>query len=209
MTTGDLDHRPPTLPPTLPARRFTGPLAAKASSLVALDFMENLIEQNRRENGHHGNIDFRWVLGLEYAGLLGMLGCWACWLGCMLAHRSLQGLLHCTAHYLTCVLFCAAEETPQFRASASLRPSVYCTISGEPRPEQQPTACLLRRCGDAMELTLPNDSCDVAFRCAAGAGGADKRPLPGRNAAQRRLPAERRWEDCCPRRAAPCTLGCA
>ncbi|KAL4421015.1 hypothetical protein ABPG77_008852 [Micractinium sp. CCAP 211/92] len=57
--------------------RFTGPLAAKASSVVALDFMENLIEQNRVANGHHGNIDFR--------------------------------------------------------------------------------------CGDAMELTLPSDSCDVAF----------------------------------------------
>lgn len=39
--------------------RFTGPLAAAAKSVVALDFMENLIEQNRASNGKYGNIDFR------------------------------------------------------------------------------------------------------------------------------------------------------
>ncbi len=32
--------------------------------------------------------------------------------------------------------------------------------------------CLPRRCGDAMELTLPSDSCDVAFRCGLGPTGA-------------------------------------
>ena len=40
--------------------RFTGPLASQAKSVVALDFMDNLIEQNRVTNGHLGNIDFRW-----------------------------------------------------------------------------------------------------------------------------------------------------
>ena len=47
--------------PTLPVygRRFTGPLASAAKSVVALDFMENLIEQNRATNGKYGNIDFR------------------------------------------------------------------------------------------------------------------------------------------------------
>lgn len=43
----------------LPRCRFTGPLASKAKSVVALDFMENLIEQNRASNGHLGNVDFR------------------------------------------------------------------------------------------------------------------------------------------------------
>ncbi len=41
------------------ACRFTGPLAAAAKSVVALDFMENLIEQNRASNSKYGNIDFR------------------------------------------------------------------------------------------------------------------------------------------------------
>ncbi|KDD75565.1 hypothetical protein H632_c615p0, partial [Helicosporidium sp. ATCC 50920] len=39
--------------------RFTAPLASTAKSVVALDFMENLIEENRRTNSHYGNIDFR------------------------------------------------------------------------------------------------------------------------------------------------------
>ncbi|KAI3432717.1 hypothetical protein D9Q98_004260 [Chlorella vulgaris] len=39
--------------------RFTGPLASVAKSVVALDFMENLIDQNRASNAHYGNIDFR------------------------------------------------------------------------------------------------------------------------------------------------------
>ncbi|KFM27020.1 Phosphoethanolamine N-methyltransferase [Auxenochlorella protothecoides] len=39
--------------------RFTRPLAEEARSVVALDFMPNLIEQNRVDNGHLGNIDFR------------------------------------------------------------------------------------------------------------------------------------------------------
>lgn len=32
--------------------RFTGELAATARSVLAVDFMENLIEENRRANGH-------------------------------------------------------------------------------------------------------------------------------------------------------------
>lgn len=36
--------------------------------------------------------------------------------------------------------------------------------------------CLPRRCGDAMELTLPSDSCDVAFRCG---GRAHRGPVLG------------------------------
>lgn len=42
-----------------PGCRFTGPLASSAKSVVALDFMENLIEQNRASNSKYGNIDFR------------------------------------------------------------------------------------------------------------------------------------------------------
>ena len=52
----------PLLDAYLPCR-FTGPLAGSAKSVVALDFMENLIDQNRASNAHFGNIDFRWVLG--------------------------------------------------------------------------------------------------------------------------------------------------
>ncbi|PSC74355.1 phosphoethanolamine N-methyltransferase 1-like [Micractinium conductrix] len=47
--------------------RFTGPLAAKAKSVVALDFMENLIDQNRTSNAHYGNIDFRCGDAMELA----------------------------------------------------------------------------------------------------------------------------------------------
>ena len=32
--------------------RFTGELAATARSVLAVDFMENLIEENRRANAH-------------------------------------------------------------------------------------------------------------------------------------------------------------
>jgi hypothetical protein len=56
--------------------RFTGPLAGVAKSVVALDFMENLIDQNRASNAHFGNIDFRWGMqvlakGESCAGGLG------------------------------------------------------------------------------------------------------------------------------------------
>lgn len=39
--------------------RFTGELARSARSVVALDFMQNLIDQNEANNGHLGNITFR------------------------------------------------------------------------------------------------------------------------------------------------------
>ena len=39
--------------------RFTAEIAPGATSVVALDFMQNLIDQNRATNGHLGNIDFR------------------------------------------------------------------------------------------------------------------------------------------------------
>ena len=32
--------------------RFTGPLAVTARSVLAVDFMEHLIEENKRANGH-------------------------------------------------------------------------------------------------------------------------------------------------------------
>ncbi|CAL8468305.1 g7845 [Coccomyxa elongata] len=41
--------------------RFTGELAATARSVLAVDFMENLIEENRRANGHRRNV--RWQVG--------------------------------------------------------------------------------------------------------------------------------------------------
>lgn len=40
--------------------RFTAPLAASAASVVALDFMQNLIDENRAANGHLSNVEFRW-----------------------------------------------------------------------------------------------------------------------------------------------------
>ena len=39
--------------------RFTGELAQAAKSMVALDFMQNLIDENEAINGHLGNITFR------------------------------------------------------------------------------------------------------------------------------------------------------
>lgn len=39
--------------------RFTGELAQNARSVFALDFMENLIEQNKMNNDHCGNIEFK------------------------------------------------------------------------------------------------------------------------------------------------------
>ncbi|ESO11039.1 hypothetical protein HELRODRAFT_71964 [Helobdella robusta] len=38
--------------------RFSGRIAAKAKSVVAVDFMENFIKCNESTNGHHGNIQF-------------------------------------------------------------------------------------------------------------------------------------------------------
>lgn len=39
--------------------RFTGELAKTAKSVIALDFMQNLIDQNEANNGHLGNVSFR------------------------------------------------------------------------------------------------------------------------------------------------------
>ena len=39
--------------------RFTAEIAPEATSVIALDFMQNLIDQNKISNGHLGNIDFR------------------------------------------------------------------------------------------------------------------------------------------------------
>ena len=39
--------------------RFTGPLAAAAKSVLALDFMQNLIDENEATNAHLGNVSFR------------------------------------------------------------------------------------------------------------------------------------------------------
>lgn len=38
--------------------RFTGELARNASHVVAVDFMENLIEQNRISNAHCSNVEW-------------------------------------------------------------------------------------------------------------------------------------------------------
>jgi phosphoethanolamine N-methyltransferase len=39
--------------------RFTGELAKAAASVLACDFMETSIEQNRKQNGHLSNCDFK------------------------------------------------------------------------------------------------------------------------------------------------------
>ena len=39
--------------------RFTGELARAAKSVIALDFMQNLIDQNEKDNAHLGNITFK------------------------------------------------------------------------------------------------------------------------------------------------------
>ncbi len=39
--------------------RFTAEIAPEATSVIALDFMQNLIDQNKASNSHLGNIDFR------------------------------------------------------------------------------------------------------------------------------------------------------
>lgn len=39
--------------------RFTAEIAPGAKSVIALDFMQNLIDQNKASNDHLGNIDFR------------------------------------------------------------------------------------------------------------------------------------------------------
>ena len=39
--------------------RFTADLAKSAKHVIALDFMQNLIDQNEKSNSHLGNIDFR------------------------------------------------------------------------------------------------------------------------------------------------------
>lgn len=49
--------------------RFTGPLAAAATSVTAVDFMENLIAENEKHNGRYGNITFKAsdVMELKFA----------------------------------------------------------------------------------------------------------------------------------------------
>jgi len=39
-------------------RRFTGHLAKKAASVMAVDFMQSFVEKNRQLNSHHVNIKF-------------------------------------------------------------------------------------------------------------------------------------------------------
>lgn len=39
--------------------RFTGDLGAQAKTVLAVDFMERLIEENERQHGHMGNITFK------------------------------------------------------------------------------------------------------------------------------------------------------
>lgn len=39
--------------------RYTGHLAAKARSVMAIDFMEAFIEKNREVNNHYGNVVFK------------------------------------------------------------------------------------------------------------------------------------------------------
>ena len=39
--------------------RFTSDLAKRAQSVIAVDFMQNLISENEVQNNHYGNIDFR------------------------------------------------------------------------------------------------------------------------------------------------------
>eukprot|EP00897_Mesotaenium_endlicherianum_P007749 jgi/Mesen1/7001/ME000365S06140 len=39
--------------------RFTAPLAEQAAHVVAVDFMANAIAENKEQNGHHKNVDFR------------------------------------------------------------------------------------------------------------------------------------------------------
>ena len=38
--------------------RFTAPLAASSKSITAVDFMDNLIQENAKHNAHHGNATF-------------------------------------------------------------------------------------------------------------------------------------------------------
>lgn len=38
--------------------RFTAPLAAACKSITAVDFMENLIQENAKHNAHHGSATF-------------------------------------------------------------------------------------------------------------------------------------------------------
>lgn len=39
--------------------RFTGELARNAAHVLAVDFMENLIAQNREDNAHCSNVEWR------------------------------------------------------------------------------------------------------------------------------------------------------
>ena len=39
--------------------RFTGDLGAQAKTVLAVDFMERLMEENERQHGHMGNITFK------------------------------------------------------------------------------------------------------------------------------------------------------
>ena len=56
--------------------RFTGSLAVAARSLLAIDFMENLIQENRRANGHRCCPSS--VLLLVPLSLVPMRCSWAC-----------------------------------------------------------------------------------------------------------------------------------
>lgn len=38
--------------------RYTSHLLTKARHVTAVDFMENFVEKNRRNNGHHSNVTF-------------------------------------------------------------------------------------------------------------------------------------------------------
>lgn len=39
-------------------RRFTAEIAKKAEKVIAVDFMEDFVEKNRKANHHFGNIEF-------------------------------------------------------------------------------------------------------------------------------------------------------
>ena len=51
--------------------RFTGCLAATARNVVAIDFMENLIQENQRANSHRHVPQPLTCGGLRHAGIVG------------------------------------------------------------------------------------------------------------------------------------------
>lgn len=139
--------------------------------MVALDFMENLIDQNRASNAHFGNIDFRWGMwvlaqGDSCAGGLGgvaggrleqlAVDGQAPW---PLLFWRLEGLSACTVPL--CLAADTIAETQTFLTAAASRLPARLP-SACPAPPAVPL-CPLCRCGDAMELSLPEGSCDVAF----------------------------------------------